>query len=529
MASTPSAAPFFARLAPAHFSTGTKMLLILTAALLPLGLIALFASIQSAHAKQTQREADARVVAIAEARQIDILLLRGASLIRSNLGGAIVNDRVCRSMLTRDQATLNAPLKLALYNGDGSLACATPGFAAARLPRPRSATLTATLLPGDDGLRFTVPAANGMYGIGEIPRNHLHTVLATDRSQGITLIQGDARLDISSIGQVSPFVRRVEVATPAASGQIRLLLTVAASRISAVEILLVLLPLLMWAAAAAICWIVLDQLLVRPLRQMQSAIALYQPGDGPLILPRITTPAEEIRSLGEALESTASQLVARELELEEGLNRQVRLTREVHHRVKNNLQVVASLINLHARGTEGDVAAAYASIQRRVDALAVVHRNHYAELEENRGVALRSIVAELTANLRATAPASAAHMTITLDMISAFITQDVAVPVAFLVTEIVEMVMTCDPTGSIALTLLPGDTPDRAVLSMEASGLTASACAGNIGRGRFERIITGLARQLRSTLHYDETRGRYEIAIAVTPDLEREDQVAKKI
>ena len=48
----------------------------------------------------------------------------------------------------------------------------------------------------------------------------------------------------------------------------------------------------------------------------------------------------------------------------------------------------------------------------RVDALAVVHRNHYAELEANRGVALKPLLSELGANLRATAPASAAAMQI---------------------------------------------------------------------------------------------------------------------
>ncbi|WP_420137342.1 sensor histidine kinase [Sphingomonas sp.] len=526
MATTPIT-PFFARLAPARFSTGTKMLLILTAALLPLGLIALFASVQSAQSKQARREADARVVAIAEARQIDILLLRAASMIRANLTGPTPDRSVCRTLLMRDRATLGKEIKLALFRADGSLACATPGFNAEGLPRPQNPGLAATLLPGDQGMRFIVPASAGMYGIGEIPRGLLQEVLATDSSQGITLFQGEQKLTISTIGKVTPMARPVEVATPAASGQIRLMLTIAASPISAVEVLLVLLPLLMWAAAAAICWVVLDQLLVRPLRQMQSAIAIYQPGDGPLILPRITTPAEEIRSLGEALEATAAQLVARELELEEGLSRQVKLTREVHHRVKNNLQVVASLINLHARGTEGDVAAAYASIQRRVDALAVVHRNHYAELEENRGVALRSIVAELTANLRATAPPSAAHMTITLDMIPAFITQDVAVPVAFLITEIVELVMTCDPAGRIAITLIPGESAERAVLAIEAHGLTEAACARDSGRARFERIITGLSRQLRSTLDYDPVRGRYVIALAITADPERDRTAAK--
>jgi two-component sensor histidine kinase len=518
MASTPSAVPFFARLTPDRFSTGTKMLIILTVALLPLGLIALFASIQSAHGKQAQREADARVVATAEARQIDILLLRGAAMIRGNLTGPLPDTGFCRTLLERDQAAFDAKLNLALYNADGTLACATPGFAAIGLAHPRTSALETDLLSGEAGLRFTVPAPNGSYGVGEIPAPMLRQVLATDSNEGIVLNQNGARLVVSSVGRASPLVRRVDVSAPAASGQIRLQLTVLASPISAVEILLVLLPVLMWSAAAAICWVVLDQALVRPLRQMQRAIALYQPGDGPLILPRISTPAEEIRALGEALESTAAQLVARELELEEGLSHQVRLTREVHHRVKNNLQVVASLINLHARGTEGDVAAAYASIQRRVDALAVVHRNHYAELEENRGVALRSIIAELTANLRATAPPGAQHLTITLDMIPGFITQDVAVPVAFLVTEIVELVMNCDPTGTIAMTLTPGDTPERALLTIESKKLGEAVCETHPGRARFERIVTGLARQLRSHLDYDGAIGRYQVAIAITPD-----------
>ena len=92
-----------------------------------------------------------------------------------------------------------------------------------------------------------------------------------------------------------------------------------------------------------------------------------------------------------------TRTVARhEADLEAAVVRQTRLVREVHHRVKNNLQVVASLLNLHSRGSPNEeVAAAYASIQRRVDALAVVHRNHYAELEENRGVALKSLITEL--------------------------------------------------------------------------------------------------------------------------------------
>ena len=194
--------------------------------------------------------------------------------------------------------------------------------------------------------------------------------------------------------------------------------------------------------------------------------------------------------------------------------RQTRLVREVHHRVKNNLQVVASLLNLHSRGSRNEeVAAAYASIQRRVDALAVVHRNHYAELEENRGVALKSLITELTANLRATAPASAAGMQIRLDIGAFYVTQDVAVSVAFLITEIAEFGMLCG-AGLVSIAL-DGDGPASARLSIEVDALAGPPDCDAALEERFDRIVTGLARQLRSTLDHDPARGLYALSIAV--------------
>ena len=107
-------------------------------------------------------------------------------------------------------------------------------------------------------------------------------------------------------------------------------------------------------------------------------------------------PAQEIRELGETFRAISRTVAEHEAGLAEGLVRQTKLTREVHHRVKNNLQVISSLINFHARAARSaEATQAYASIQRRVDALAVVHRNHFAELEENRGLSLRSVIGEL--------------------------------------------------------------------------------------------------------------------------------------
>jgi hypothetical protein len=62
--------------------------------------------------------------------------------------------------------------------------------------------------------------------------------------------------------------------------------------------LLVLLPVLMWAAAAIIGWSVVQGLLLRPLGQLQRSVA--QLGTAPLALPRLQTPALEITALADS-------------------------------------------------------------------------------------------------------------------------------------------------------------------------------------------------------------------------------------
>src|SRR4030095_14819317 len=152
-----------------------------------------------------------------------------------------------------------------------------------------------------------------------------------------------------------------------------------------------------------------------PLKRLQRAVIGYQPGEE-LDLPRNLGPATEIEELREAFTRAVSRIEESEKEMAEAFEGQRRLVREVHHRVKNNLQVVASLLNIHGRSAETVPArAAYASIARRVGALSLVHRNHFAEMEESRGIAVRPLLSELAAELRAGAPEAARAMQIELD------------------------------------------------------------------------------------------------------------------
>ncbi len=417
-----------------------------------------------------------------------------------------------------------------MFDPDGRLICATPHYS----------NLSA-YFPADDGtfgVRLVAPrklvrtniatGSGGYFGIVEFSARHVAGFIrpATDAKIGITLRQGGQLIPLATERSDNPIARIIRVSVPVAGGQFSLEIRMPINPIGALEILLILLPILMWASGAVIGWFVVERLLLHPLGQMQKAISAFNAGDGPLLIPKLRTPALEISALGESFLHATEALTRHERELAEALARQKLLTREVHHRVKNNLQVVSSLINLHARGAQEPlVTEAYSSIQRRVDALAVVYRNYYAELEQSVGVSLRTLIGEIASNLRASSNSPERSSAIGLNLMTASASQDSAVPIAFLITEIVELIMLRDPAAPISISLGPiRDEPERACLSISSPALMESASAGAPAAERFQRIIGGLARQLRSHLDLDVDEGRYTVEIRILSDVVPIDQ-----
>lgn len=511
----------------AGLSTALKMFLILSFGLLPLGLIAVFASVENARENRAERTRETLSRLEIKAQRLNGLLLRTDDTIRAASAAVELTDPrsgVCERTLQRLATEGRALGRYALFGGDGTLRCASPGYTPAAVGNPRDQRAAVEISKEGDALRLALFDRPGVVvGTAEFPRGSLAGLTYIPGTTGnfdLDLV-GDGRKMVLREGyRAGRFVQTVQGGQAVADGQLQLNIELGAVPISAIEVIMILLPVAMWVGAALAGWLVMNRLVLRPLVRMQRAVAAYQPGDQSFDLPPLATPAREIRELGLAFDRVTRTVARHEADLEAAIERQTKLVREVHHRVKNNLQVVASLLNLHARGAKGeDVAAAYASIQRRVDALAVVHRNHYAELEENRGVAVKPLISELAANLRATAPSSAAHMQIRLDVEPFYVTQDVAVSVAFLITELVELAMFC---GGASLTIsLLGKSEKIARLVVESQSLEAEANCDEQIFARFDRIVTGLARQLRTSIDRDLDKGCYGLDLAVIDKAER--------
>ena len=92
------------------------------------------------------------------------------------------------------------------------------------------------------------------------------------------------------------------------------------------------------------------------------------------------------------------------------------------------------------------------------------------------------------------------------------VSQDSAVAVAFLVTEIIELAMNCAPTAQIRITVKADveegtSEPMRATLRISSAALIESTEFTRLNDTRYGRVIGGLVQQLRSRLHHDPLVG----------------------
>ena len=503
--------------------TGAKLFLILSGALLPLALIAVFATLQMTRITDEDVRSRLRVTANESAHALAIELAGDMTALHVTVQ-ALGTDPADAPSCARAEGVFaqqaNSGTRFAILDPHGALICGDP-IAPVAHPGRVDRGIAAAILP-DSGLVLSIPGSRGgNTARAFFPAPFLSAIAAPATratAYGSVLSDGDDdELVLQSIPGERPLERLETLRIDLGVAGLALRTTTRSAPITSSFVVALLLPLLMWAAAAGIGWFVVDHLLIRPLRRLRAAVAEFTPGE--IIDPVAITslPAQEIRELGDTFRAISRTVALHEAGLAEGLVRQTKLTREVHHRVKNNLQVISSLINFHARGARSaDATAAYASIQRRVDALAVVHRNHFAELEENRGLNLRPVIGELAANIRATAADTSTGMRITLDVDPYLVNQDVAVALAFLITESIELATSCDPSAQIRVAVKPSDIdPAKAVLRVVSRALVDGDLLQELVKSRYGRVMEGLSRQLRAPLHHDPLVGAYEIPFAV--------------
>ncbi len=126
-----------------------------------------------------------------------------------------------------------------------------------------------------------------------------------------------------------------------------------------------------------------------------------------------------------------------EAQLRSSLKEKDVLLRELHHRVKNNMQVISSLLNLQARRiSDPTVLEMFKDSQRRIRSMALVHERLYQSSDLSR-IEFSTYLRNLATHLFHSCQADSSRIRLLLDTEEVYLNINTAIPCGLIVNELV--------------------------------------------------------------------------------------------
>jgi len=208
---------------------------------------------------------------------------------------------------------------------------------------------------------------------------------------------------------------------------------------------------------------------------------------------------------------------AAEAQIRASLQEKEVLLKEVHHRVKNNLQVIASLLNLQSAQLHSDEAVGLLrESQNRIHSLALIHEKLYRSSDLAR-IQFRDYVRDLASSLVATLSPADATITVRVEVEELDLGVDTAIPVALVINELVsnslKHAFRGRREGTIEISLRSTE-PQRFLLAVadDGVGLPSDGEHGRAGSLGLQ-LVDVLATQLRGSISARNEHGaRFELA-----------------
>jgi two-component sensor histidine kinase/sensor domain CHASE-containing protein len=187
------------------------------------------------------------------------------------------------------------------------------------------------------------------------------------------------------------------------------------------------------------------------------------------------------------------------------------LLKEIHHRVKNNLQVISSLLDLQARASKDEhVKALLHESQNRLRSMSLIHDKLYLA-GETRGVSISEYVHDLALHLRASYAHNSEAVNMEVDVEDISVDMDIAVPCGLIINELASNALKYafpdGRRGSIKISLRTGDD-GHLVLTVSDDGVGVPAGVNPHSPTTLGlRIVNSLVIQLQGSLELDTAHG----------------------
>lgn len=200
----------------------------------------------------------------------------------------------------------------------------------------------------------------------------------------------------------------------------------------------------------------------------------------------------------------------REQELAESLAEKNVMLQEIHHRVKNNLQIICSLLNLQTQSSDPQIVEIMKESQNRVKSMALVHENLYKS-ENLSKINLESYVQDLSKNLLRSYHSKTSAIKISVAVSNISLDIDTAVPCGLIINELVSNALKYafpqQQQGEVKISIFKADNQDVILnIADDGIGLPPEINIEQINTMGL-RMVTALIRQISGTLSVNREAG----------------------
>lgn len=151
----------------------------------------------------------------------------------------------------------------------------------------------------------------------------------------------------------------------------------------------------------------------------------------------LSTAKEQTEAANHALQIEIVERQRAEEQIKTSLQEKEVLLKEIHHRVKNNLQIISSLLNLQSRVIANPEAlTVFKESQNRVRSMALIHEKLY-QSKDLAKIDFEAYARELTNYLFRAYHNGAAPVTLNVNVSNVFLNIETAVPCGLIVSELV--------------------------------------------------------------------------------------------
>ncbi|PKL08338.1 MAG: hypothetical protein CVV51_09470 [Spirochaetae bacterium HGW-Spirochaetae-7] len=272
-------------------------------------------------------------------------------------------------------------------------------------------------------------------------------------------------------------------------------------------------------ASFVVGWFVVDDI-TKPIRALADGVDAFRPGAAiPAELTAFATHKNEFGKLSRSFLAMKIRLDESFGAIEASLAEKEVLLKEVHHRVKNNLQVVSSILSIQS-GTIADEAAkkSFDECQDRIQAMAFVHEEVYrtGSFVE---LGMSDYLRRICESLRQGRLQGACDTSFSVEVNDeAALSLDKAIPCGLIVNELVtnslKHAFNGRELGSVSVSFHRDGPAWRLAVADDGVGMNADGraeLAGASGTANMDgighQLVEGLVVQLRGTITYDATAG----------------------